>query len=187
MTKRRVVALVVVIVFSYTLGEYINGKLRELDTVVAPVLKENENQKIIVDTNKKTVTVVRRGHIGKGKESASGTQVVKVTEGARKVVITERTDGTISVVALNKGICFEPGLALYHSDQTRLGLDVQVAYWKRWGVVLGAGVNMGDEPRTGRLHIAVNHALPLSFIDNTTAFIGVDHRKDVVMGLRVRF
>ena len=190
MTKQNLkyAAAFVVIVAAYMGNEYVKRKTLEKEIITAPVLKENEKQKIIVDTNKREVRVVKRVPIGKGKDGKEGsTEVVKVTEGARKIVVTERTDGTIEVVALNKGFCFEPGLALYYSDKVRMGLDVQVAYWKRWGVLLGAGVNVGDEPRTVRLHVGVNYALPLNFIDNTTVFLGVDHKKDAVVGLRLRF
>lgn len=156
--------------------------------ITAPVLKENETQKIIVDTSRRRVQVVRRVPVGKGRDEKGGTtQAVKVTEGARKVVVTEHTDGTVQVTAVNKGFIAEPGLALYYSDRARIGLDVQVAYWKQWGVVLGAGLNLGDEPRTIRGHIAVTRALPLDFLSNTSAFVGVDHKKEVVAGLRLRF
>ena len=190
MTKRdlKYGLLIVVIIAAWIGNEIYRRKLLEREIITAPVLKENEKQKIIIDTNKRTVTTVKRGPIGKGKDKKDGnTQVVKRTDGARKVVITENQDGSIRVDTINRGFVFEPGLALYFSDQARLGLDVQVAYYKRWGVLLGAGVNMGDEPRTVRAHVGVNYALPLSFIDNTTVFAGIDHRKDAAVGLRIRF
>lgn len=186
-TKQKLITGAAVLIVVYIGSEYVQRKNLEQQIITAPILKETENQKIIVDTNKKKVTVVKRGPIGKGKDGKSGTEVTKVTEGARKVVITEDRDGTIRVVALNKGFCFEPGLALYYSDSARLGLDVQLAYYKRWGVLLGAGVNMGEEPRTIRAHVAVNYALPLSFMDNTSMFLGMDHKKEVVAGARLRF
>lgn len=190
MTKRKtkIGAGLLILVAAYTGNEYFKRKHLEQEIITAPVLKEDEKQKTIIDTNKKQVRVVKRGPVGRGKDGKAGsTEVVKVTEGVRKVVITELVDGSIQVVALNKGFCLEPGLALYYSDAPRLGVDIQVAYWKRWGVLLGAGINMGDEPRTGRLHVAVSHALPLTFVENTTVFVGIDHRKDAVVGLRIRF
>lgn len=187
-SKYTAIAVVIVLVAAYMGNEYVKRKILEKAIITAPVLKENEAQKIIVDTNKREVRVVKRGPMGKGKGTKEGnTEVVKVTEGARTVVITELNDGTIQVVALNKGFCFEPGLALYYSEQARLGVDVQFAYWKQWGVLLGAGVNTGDRHRTVRAYVAVNHAVPLNFLDNTTVFIGVDTKKDAVLGLRIRF
>lgn len=168
------------------LWRYDRQQKRE-DVLTAPVLKENEKTKIIVDTNRKRVQVVTRP-IGNDKGiKDAGTQVVKVTEGARKVVITEHTDGTIQVVAGNKGLTFEPGLALYCSDKLRIGVDVQVTYWKQWGLLVGAGIAIGDEPRTMRAHVAINRSLPLKYMGNTTVFVGMDHKKDLVAGLRVRF
>ena len=182
MTKRNVIGIVALLVAGVIGNEYYKRKQLEEQIITAPVLKENEKEKIIIDTNRRTVTTINKGD-PKGKNP----QVVKVREGVRKVVVIRDDRDNLTVRAINKGFTFEPGLALYYSDKARLGLDIQVAYYKRWGVLLGAGVNMGDEPRTVRGHVAVSHALPLNFLDNTTAFIGVDHRKDLTVGLRIRF
>lgn len=154
--------------------------------LTAPVLKDNEKEKIIVDTKRKTISVVRR--VGTAKNpSAVVPQVVTKTEGVRKVVVTEETDGTIVVTPITHGFVFEPGIALYYSDRARLGLDVQFAYWHEYGLLLGAGVNMGAEPRTIRAHIALSRTLPLNLLSNTSVFIGVDNKKDVTAGLRIAF
>jgi hypothetical protein len=182
MTKKLKIAGAAMVVI-VLLGTLRNGCKQREDVLVAPVLKDNENQKIIVDTNRQTVTRVRRIKNATGKT----TQTTRTESGVRKVVVSEDNEGNISVSAINKGFCFEPGLALYFSDKARLGLDAQVAYWRRFGVVAGAGVNLGDEPRTLRLHIAVTHALPFDFASNTSMFVGVDNKKDVVAGLRLQF
>lgn len=154
--------------------------------LTAPVLKDNEKEKIIIDNRTHEVSVVRR--VGTPKNpGASVPQVVDKTEGVRKVVITEGTDGEITVTAITHGLVFEPGLALYYSDRARLGLDVQFAYWHSYGLLLGAGVNLGAEPRTIRAHIAVSRTVPLNLFANTSVFIGVDNKKDVTAGLRIAF
>jgi hypothetical protein len=159
---------------------------KQEQVTTSPVLKDNEKQKIIVDTRRKTIQVVRR--VGTVKQpGASIPQVTETTRGVRKVVVTETDDGEITVTAITKGFVFEPGLALYYSDRARLGLDVQIAYWHSYGLVLGAGVNLGEEPRTVRAHVAVSRTLPLNLFSNTSVFIGVDNKKDVVGGLRITF
>jgi hypothetical protein len=154
--------------------------------LTAPVLKDNEKEKIIIDTRRKTVSVVTR--IGTPKNpGATVPQVVKKTEGVRKVVVTETDDGQIIVTPIDKGFIFEPGVAIYYSDRARLGLDVQVAYWHSYGLVLGAGVNMGNEPRTIRAHVAISRSIPLNLLSNTSVFVGVDNKKDITAGLRIAF
>lgn len=180
MNKRNkaIIVLGVVVIGLVTL-RYCEKKQVDDTIINAPVLKADEKEKIIIDTDKKKVTRIRRD---------GDKQVVDIGDGVRKVVITDPKDGgDVRVDIINKGFCFEPGLTLYYSDKARLGIDVQAAYWKQWGVLLGAGVNMGDEPRTVRIHVGINRALPFDFIDNTTVFIGVDNRKDAVVGLRIRF
>jgi hypothetical protein len=159
---------------------------KQEQVLTTPVLKENEKQKVIVDTRRKTVSVVRR--IGTPKNpGAVVPQVERTTRGVRKVVVTETNDGEITVTAITKGFVCEPGLALYYSDRARLGLDVQIAYWHSYGLVLGAGVNLGEEPRNIRAHVAVSRTLPLNLFSNTSVFVGVDNKKDVVGGLRIQF
>lgn len=179
MTRKQKYAVgLVLLVVVYAGNEYLQYRMRHEEILTSPVLKDDEKQKIIIDTNKKKVTLVRRD---------KDKQIVDVKEGARKIVVVEDKDGNINVTAITKGFCFEPGLTLYYSDRARLGLDAQVAYYKQWGVLLGAGVNMGDEPRTVRLHVGVNYALPLNFLENTSVFAGIDHRKDATVGLRIKF
>ena len=155
--------------------------------LISPVLKEHEKEKIIIDTQHKTVSVVRRVGSVKNPVDAVIPQVEKRTEGVRKVVVTETDDGEITVTAITHGFICEPGVAIYYSDRARLGLDVQVYYWHQYGLVLGAGVNMGGEPRTVRAHIAVTRTLPINLFSNTSVFLGVDNKKDVVGGLRLTF
>lgn len=168
------------------LGLVLNKCHKQEQVLTTPVLKENEKQKIIVDTRRKTIQVVRR--IGNVKHPGEAVpQVTKTTSGVRKVVVTETDDGEITVTAVQSGFVCEPGLAIYYSDRARLGLDVQLAYWHSYGLVLGAGVNLGEEPRTIRAHVAVSRSLPLNLFSNTSVFVGVDNKKDVVGGLRIQF
>ncbi len=181
------IGLVLEVVVALALAGLIFTKCHKQEQVItSPVLKENEKQKIIVDTKHRTVSVVRRV----GSPSRPGDtipQVTKTTEGVREVVVTETDDGEITVTAITAGFICEPGLSLYYSDRARLGLDVQVAYWHSYGLLLGAGVNLGEGPRTIRAHVAVSRTLPLNLFRNTSVFVGVDNKKDVVGGLRISF
>lgn len=169
----------IVLLAAFIVNGYVKYRMRHEDVIAAPVLKEDEKEKIIIDTGKKKVTRVRR----------DGTkQETDIKDGARKVVITDPKDGgDLKLEVMNKGFCFEPGLALYYSDTLRLGVDAQIAYYKNFGVLLGAGVSMGDEPRTVRAHIGLSHALPLNFTDNTSVFVGIDNSKNVAGGIRIKF
>jgi hypothetical protein len=190
MTKRdlKYGAVILGLVAAWIGTELYERRVQKLEVVTAPVLKDNEEKKIIIDTNTRTVQVVERRNARDNKSGQShSTEVVKTTKGVRKVVVTETNDGAIQTRLVNKGLSFEPGVALYCSDKMRVGLDFQVTYFGAWGVLLGAGVAIGDEPRTIRAHVAVSRSLPLRFMGNTQVFVGVDQRKDVVAGLRVRF
>lgn len=178
--------LVGVVLAGFIFTKCHKAEVAKEQVLTAPVLKADEKEKIVVDTKRKTVSVISR--IASPKDvNAPVPQVVKTTEGVRKVVVTEKMDGSITVTPITKGFIFEPGLALYYSDRARLGLDVQFAYWHAYGLLLGAGVNLGEEPRTVRAHIAVSRTLPLNLFSNTSVFVGVDNKKDFTAGLRIAF
>lgn len=144
--------------------------------VSSTALAPSETEKISLDTSKKTVTVTRREKTG---------QVVQqvLADGSRKATITVNQNGTVTVKAETYEWIFEPGLCAFYSDRPRIGLDADVFYWQRWGV--NAGLGYGG--RNLDAYAGVSYLLPLQFTGNTSVVLGYSLRKQVVVGLRVRF
>lgn len=156
----------------------------------APVLKENEREKIIVDTRAGTIRTVAR-NVGDGKGIRhngssgyqTGEQTVTDISGVRKVAVTIDKNGNVEVYAPSKGVIFEPGLtAFYSEDRFRLGLDAQVFYWKRWGVNVGIGSTV-QAPYSVKAYVAGSY----NFYGNTSIFAGITQSKEIGFGVRVRF
>lgn len=146
----------------------------------ALVLKENENDKIVV--RGRTVTHVKRVHL------PDGTTRQKVTRkvGIRKVAVTVRKDGSVDVYAKRHGPTFEPGLSIGYGDGARIGLDAEFYYFKKWA--LGGGVDTDlATTRRFRFHAGIFRDLYIGSLDNTSLYFGIDHTTAFRINFRVRF
>lgn len=108
--------------------------------------------------------------------------------GVRKAKITKFEDGEVEVDVKNKGFGLEPGFTVAAGDGLRLGLDVQYAYWKRWGLLGGVTIPVNDR-RFSRVrgHLGLGYTLPNRWLSSTSVFGAVDTSKNPLMGFRTRF
>lgn len=156
----------------------------------APVLKENEREKIIVNTRSGMIRRVARRTPTLGGNGPSGTpgrnpgeETVTDISGVRKVAVTIDKDGSVKVYAPTKGVIFEPGLAAFYSDENfRLGFDVQFFYWRRFGLNAGAGSTL-EKPYSVKAFVAGSY----NIYSNTSVIVGITQTKEIATGVRVRF
>ena len=161
------------------------GKLKQYwdsrkDVITAPVLTEAEKSKVIIDTSKKRVTIVKRD---------GDKQVRRTIKGVRHIATTENIDGTISHKFINRGFLFEPGLILgTDSNDGLIGIDTQWFYWSDWGLTSGLSVPY-DTIRFNKLrvHVAFSYNLNIVKMNNTYLYAGIDTAKQIVFGTRISF
>lgn len=189
MKNKLAIGALVLLIVAF-IGQCIHKRQNRDAIEFAPVLKENEREKIVIDSRAGTVKrVVRRDQKnsadanGGSKGQESSEQIVTDISGVRKVAVTIDKDGNVSVYAPTSGVIFEPGLAAFYSDDKfRLGLDAQVFYWRKWGVNIGAGSTL-EKPYTLKAYIAGSY----NVWSNTSLFVGITHTKEAGFGLRIRF
>lgn len=136
------------------------------------ILKPSEQEKFMVSDH--FVTTIKRD--GEGKTQVNTEYVPK------RAVITVNKDGSVTVKSQRFGFAYEPGLAIGYGDALRLGPIMRLAYFDRFGLNLGASFKLQGHV-DGRVFIAGSY----NFVSNTSLFVGIDHRKDLIGGLSVSF
>lgn len=183
------VRLVLYVLVAIALFHYCARKQAERDEVrYGTTLQEDDEEKIIFDQTRRTLLRVRRkvsdSHNGLGASATGSAEGVPLTVskevGVRKAAITIKKSGEVVVVAQTKGFVFEPGIAIAQGEDLMLGVDVQWAYWKRWGSSGGIMVDRKGKPR---LFVSANY----NVWQNTSFFVALDHRKDLAVGVRLSF
>lgn len=147
---------------------------------ISPVLTEAEQSKEVVDTKAKTVTIIERD---------GDKQIAVVKRGVRHIVTTVKKDGTVSKLYINKGFTFEPGLTLATDSKDGLvGIDTQWFYWANFGVTTGLSIPASRlSINETRVCLAISYNLSSMKLNNTSLFMGVDTKKQVVIGTRISF
>jgi len=108
--------------------------------------------------------------------------------GVKKAKLTKFKDGEIDIKVKNKGLGLEPGFTVAAGDGLRLGLDVQYAYWKRWGLLGGFTYPVsGRSLDRLRGHLGLSYDLPNRWFSNTSVWGGIDTAKDPRIGFRTKF
>lgn len=172
------VLIILIVIGWFQYRKYIESKE---EVIMAPVLKEDERAKYTVQ-DKKVTKITRR-------KNKDGTveQVRETIEGARKVAITIKEDGSINVYARSHGPIFEPGVAIgYSGDKPRIGVDAQLYYWRRFAVGTGVTIDM-EEWRQVRINGTFHYTLPVKKLNNTSLFVGIDNKLDLAFGVRIKF
>ena len=100
--------------------------------VVSRGLSFSEVEKVTVSPGKEET--LKRG------DSGRIIKTVQYVPPESKTVVVRHVDGHTTVKVTHRGVCFSPGVAGYVSRPCRLSLDVKLAYWQRWGVVVGLPV-----------------------------------------------
>ncbi len=135
-------------------------------------LKPSEQEKFMVSEH--YVTTVKRDTAGK-------TQVSTEYVPKRATIIVNK-DGTVSVKPQRFGFGYEPGLGIGYGDALRIAPNLKVVYFDRFGLNVGASFKVQGHV-DGRLFVAGSY----NFASNTSLFVGIDHRKDLIGGLSVSF
>jgi len=161
-------------------------ELRELFLKVPPSmsdrLKEDEREKIIIDSNG-DVKRIKRGKDGK-------TQTEKIDTGSEKVELIIKDDGTVLYQTKTFGLLLEPGFNIgidlgADSNQFFLGPDIRFAYYKNFGLISGLSTDGGLKHFCG--HLDLGYRLPFAHFRNTSVYVGYNTRKSIQTGLRVKF
>lgn len=140
-----------------------------------PTLASNEKKKIDVDVEKKRVRVIER--------RKDGTTKVRTTEGVERLVVTQTKEDELDLWTLNKGLSFRAGMGVGYARDLRVYSDVQIAWWGRYGVIVGASYGRDFGLRG---HGGLSYALPFEWTSNTHVFVAIDTKGDFNLGLRVR-
>jgi len=152
-----------------------SSRAREIDAK-SPLI-EDQVRRLIIDFLRNQLILQE-----KGKDT-------KVYTGVRKAVFTEIKDGSIEMDVPTRGWTFEPGLTLGASESLRLGVDVQWAYWRRWGMVTGFSVPAGRQRTLGKFkgHLGLSYNFYNKYFPGTSVWGGMDTSADPALGVRTRF
>jgi hypothetical protein len=170
--KTKIIIVLVVLLQSVVLV-YDWYSVKVSGTTVKEELKPNEKEKTIIDQKRKTVTKLVR--------KKDGTVEKSTVEGVRKVDVTISNDDKLTITARNRGFLFDPGVSVFYSkDKINLGLDIQWAYWRRYGFSGGFGVST-DHKCSGYFSGSYN------FYSQSSVFIGVNDNLKPIVGFKVTF
>lgn len=133
-------------------------------------LKSTEASRVVVEDRKISVL------------SSRGTKAAYVPSSGHAVVSTSK-DGNVEIAVKQKGFSLQGGFGGIYSDAPRLALDVQWAYYRRFG--FHCGIAGGDARPAIVPFFAVSYRLDQIRLSNTSLMVGVTTRKEPVIGLRV--
>lgn len=151
----------------------LNKSVNDLLPASVTTLKEDEAEKVIIDKGR--LIVVTPDGIR---------QPVHVPPSGR-VVATRMKDGTMEIKVKNKGLSVELGGGLLYSDTVRAGLDIQVAYWDRFGLHVGVAGAKAKPVLIGQA--MVSYRLDQVRLQNTSLYLSVTTLKMPGVGFRVEF
>jgi hypothetical protein len=169
-----ILAVIVLGLMQYTGFKFDKSEAKRIDA--STPLLANEDARLLIDTMRQLIAVQTKG------------KKTKVYTGVRKATATKLDTGEIKLDIPTRGFTLEPGLVLGAGEALRVGADLQYAYWRRWGLVVGGTVPV----HTRRLdllrgHMGVSWSPYLRFVPNTSVWGGIDTNKSPVFGLRTRF
>ena len=108
--------------------------------------------------------------------------------GVKKAKLTKFDDGEIDLRVKNKGFGLEPGFTVTAGDGLRLGMDVEYAYWKRFGLTAGFTTPVrGRSLDKVRGHLGLSYDIPNRWFNNSSVFGGIDTNKTPILGFRNKF
>lgn len=173
-TARQLGAIALVLYgIHFMLGNHFDRNLRNQVDAENPLQADEKARFTLKDGD---VIVQRKG------------EKTKVYPSVRRGTLTQMESGELEAKIKTKGFVVEPGLTIYAGDGLRLGLDVQYAYWKRWGLL--AGITVPATKRSIhniRAHAGVSYDIPNRFFRTSAVWGGVDTRGTPAIGLRTRF
>jgi len=133
-------------------------------------LREEEASRIVIEDRKISVL------------SKKGTKASYVPSSGHAVVSTKK-DGDVHIDVKQGGFSLQGGFGAHYSDVPRLTLDLQLAYYRRFGFHVGIGAANARPAVTP--YAAVSYRLDQIRLANTSLVVGVTARKEPLLGLRV--
>lgn len=98
-----------------------------------------------------------------------------------KTEIVQDDKGKLHITVKTKGFCFRPGFGGgFIAGNANLVADVKFVYWGRLGAVAGIPISHHNWTKP---YIGCSYTL----IRNTSGFVGLNTKKEIVAGLRVSF
>ena len=138
--------------------------------------KSGEVSKVEVDCRDNTAITQKKG------------EEPKLYTGVKYFRGSKFEDGRIKTKFKNKGFGLEPGIVVTAGDGLRLGVDLEYAYWKRWGLLAGATAPVrGRSFDRVRGHLGLGYDLPSRWFSSTSFYGGIDSDKTPTMGFRTKF
>lgn len=126
--------------------------------------------------------MVTPNHVTTVKRGLNGQTEVKTEYVPNRAVITLNKDGSVSVKNQQFGLTCQPGLGFGYGNGFRIAPNIKALYFKRLGLNTGVTFLLSKQPDP-RLFIALSYAA----IGNTSVFLGLDHRQDLIGGISVKF
>ena len=115
-------------------------------------------------------------------QTESGTEYHYVPDEGQAVVDVKKA-GKPVVTVTNKGLTHKFGAEIFFADRLRVGGDCELAYWNRFGVLVGVGV--ASSPLLVG-HISGSYQLDQLHLNNTSLFVGYSTARVVTFGVSVR-
>jgi hypothetical protein len=154
---------------------------RKIDEITKETLKPGERSAIIIDSTKHRITEIKRSN---PTSSGKSTTVTRRIDANRETRISVDETGNLSILTRNKGFIREFGfVGGYGNPGFRLGADCQVYFIRNWGINLGLTTTLKYNIKP---FVAVSYTLSGIELYNTSVLIGIDSRKNVFAGVRVR-
>lgn len=151
-----------------------------------PAVKEGELAKVVFDGRTRTITTShqKRAALPGARVGGAGTEAPAQTrrsDGTRGGSVVLYPNGRIETFTLHKGFWWGPGLsAAYAGDRLRVGIDAEIAWYRRWSAFIGFNVSTDF---SGRGYIAGGY----NIYGNSHLFVGIDTEQDFLVGLRTSF
>lgn len=168
-------------------------------------LTKNEQTAIIIEPYSGKITKITRvpgnGNAiqpsvlrgGKSITSPESTETIERIDGSRDTRISIDKDGKVSITTRTFGFINDFGVGVYKTpSDTRIFVDDQIFFYKRHGFNLGVGRSIADvgnqtEMQKYQLHAAYSYRLLYVKLSNTFIVVGMDTKKEILLGLRVNF
>lgn len=143
---------------------------KELTPVVTSPMASNDALRVNVKDSRITVTT----------KQESETRYVPHNGSAQ---INLKDNGDVEIDVDEVGFTFDPGFGALCTNRLRLTADLQIAYWNRGELYIGAGMGPLTSPV---IYIGLGYNLGQIKMDNTSLFIAFTTQKEIGLGIRVR-
>lgn len=149
---------------------------RKVQQITDDALTNEEKQAIIVDDNGNVTTVDRNGNKTR----------VNIDHGVRDVRISVDKNNHLNVLLRDHGFIHEAGIGVLQTANFRGILDLQWFFYHQYGVNSGLSFSTtkGDQLR---VYVGAAYTLPWEWLSNTSVLLTYDTKREIGVGLRVRF